>query len=138
MKIQQLMTPNAQCISPDTVLQKAAEQMKNLNVGSLPICDNDRLVGMVTDRDIVTRGIADGKDITSTAVKEVMTPEITYCYEDQELNEVVRLMQDKKIRRLVVLNQDKRMVGMLSLGDIASHPESRENAKETLEYVSQS
>lgn len=136
MKVEQLMSRGAECVSPSTTLQDAARRMKELDVGSLPICDNDRLVGMVTDRDIVIRAIADGSDSTTTTVQRVMTPDITYCFEDQEVEEASRLMKDKRIRRLAVLNRDKRLVGMLSLGDMAQQSEARGQAEETLEQVS--
>jgi CBS domain-containing protein len=136
MKVQELMTRGAECVAPNTTLQDAARRMKDLDVGSLPICDNDRLAGMVTDRDMVIRGLADGSDPTTTTVDRVMSPDITYCFEDQDVEEASRLMKDRQIRRLAVLNRDKRLVGMLSLGDLSRSPDARGQAEETLEEVS--
>lgn len=119
MKIRDVMTPHAQCIGPDSTLVDAARQMRELDVGSLPICENDRLAGIVTDRDLVLRGIAEGRDPGSMRIRELMSPGIIYIFEDQEIEEAARLMEVKQIRRLPVLNRDKRLVGIVSLGDMA-------------------
>jgi CBS domain containing-hemolysin-like protein len=94
--------------------------MRELDVGALPICDNDRLAGMVTDRDIVLRGTADGRDPNSATVRDVMSEGIVYVFADQEVEEAARVMEQKQIRRLPVLNREKRMVGIVSLGDVAT------------------
>jgi CBS domain-containing protein len=119
MKIRDVMTPHAKCIGPDSTLVEVARQMRELDVGSLPICENDRLAGMVTDRDLVLRGIAEARDPGSTPVRELMSPGIVYIFEEQDVGEAARLMEVKKIRRLPVLNRDKRLVGIVSLGDLA-------------------
>jgi len=93
--------------------------MREQDVGAVPIGENDRLVGMVTERDIVCRGCTNGRDPDMVKAREVMTPGIIYCVEDQEVSDALHLMEDKKIRRLPVLNNKKRMVGMLTLGDVA-------------------
>lgn len=113
------MTPHAQCISPDACLADAAQRMRELDVGALPICDNDRLAGIVTDRDLAIRGVAEGRDPRSTPVRAVMSPHLAYIFDDQEIEEAARLMEVKQIRRLPVLNRAKRLVGIVSLGDIA-------------------
>lgn len=113
------MTPHAQCVSPDTCLADAARQMRELDVGALPICDNDRLAGIVTDRDLAIRGVAEGCDPHATPVRAVMSPHLAYIFDDQEVEEAARLMEVKQIRRLPVLNRAKRLVGIISLGDIA-------------------
>lgn len=118
-KIREVMTPHAQCTGPDIMLVDAARQMRELNVGSLPICENDRLVGMVTDRDLALRGIGEALDPRATPVRTVMSPGIVYIFEDQDVEEAARLMEVKQIRRLAVLNRDKRLVGIVSLGDLA-------------------
>src|SRR5437870_1798152 len=110
MRVNEVMTRNAECIPPDANLLDVARRMKALDVGSLPVCDNDRLAGMVTDRDIVLRVIAEGRDPKTVRVRDAMTPEVVYCFEDQDISEAARLMKDKQIRRLVVLNRDKRLV----------------------------
>jgi predicted transcriptional regulator len=114
------MTAHPRCIAPDNTLVEAAGLMRELDVGALPICDNDRLAGMVTDRDIVLRGTADGKDPNEATVRDVMSPGIIYVFADQDVEEVARVMEEKQIRRLPVLNREKRLVGMVSLGDIAT------------------
>lgn len=119
MKISEVMTPHAKCIGPDSTLVEAARQMRELDVGSLPICENDRLAGMITDRDLALRGITESRDPRSTPVREVMSPGIVYIFEDQDVEEAARLMEVKQIRRLPVLNRDKRLVGIVSLGDLA-------------------
>ena len=137
MKVRDIMTKGAECVTPSTTQQDGARKMKNLDVGSLPVCENDRLVGMLTDRDIVVRAIADGCDTKTTTVREVMTPDIVYCFEDQDVQEAARLMEENQVRRLVVLNRDKRLVGVLSLGDIAVETGDEHLTGKTLEKVSE-
>src|SRR5262249_38468201 len=126
----------AECVNPTTSLQQAARKMKNLDVGPLPVCENDRLVGMVTDRDITVRAVAEGCDINKTMVRDIMTPDIVYCFDDQDVEEADRLMEDNQIRRLVVLNRDKRLVGIVSLGDLAVETGDERLSGKTLEKVS--
>jgi CBS domain-containing protein len=111
--------------------------MRELDVGMLPVCDNDRLVGTVTDRDITIRGVARGLDPKSTPVREVMTHEVVCCFEEQSIEEAGRLMEERQIRRLPVINQDKRLVGIVSLGDLAVRTHSGILAGEVLEQVSE-
>jgi CBS domain-containing protein len=100
-------------------LAAAAKRMAELDVGALPVSDEDRLVGMITDRDMVVRGLAEGRG-AKTRVKDVMTPGVKYCFLDQEIDEITANMADIQVRRLPVLDHDKRLVGILSLGDIAA------------------
>src|SRR5207248_4391749 len=105
MLIKDIMTPNPECISPDDSLQEAARKMRDLDIGPLPVCgDNDRLAGMITDRDIAIRAVAEGKDPRTTPVREAMTEEIISCFEDQDVREAARTMQERQVRRLVVRN----------------------------------
>ena len=113
------MTSGVRCVAPDTKLTAAAKLMGELDVGALPVCDNDRLAGMVTDRDIAVRAVAQGRDPNQTTVQDVMTGGIVFIYEDDDVEEAARLFETKRIRRLPVLNRDKRMVGIISLGDLA-------------------
>jgi CBS domain-containing protein len=117
--VRDIMTPEAHCIAPDTSLADVAKLMADLDVGSFPVCDNDRLIGMLTDRDITVRAVARGADPQKTTVREAMTGEIVYVFEDQDVEEAARLFEAKKIRRLPVLNRAKRLVGIISLGDLA-------------------
>ena len=137
MQVKDVMTGGVECIRPTESIAKAAERMRDLNVGALPVCGaNDRLVGMITDRDITIRGTADGSQPEATTVDEVMTPHVVYCFDDQEISEAARLMREKQIRRLVVLNRDKRLVGIVSLGDVAVDTHDEQLVGSTLEAIS--
>jgi signal-transduction protein with cAMP-binding, CBS, and nucleotidyltransferase domain len=111
--------------------------MRDLDVGMLPIRSDDRLVGMLTDRDITVRATAEGRDPSNTKVGEVMTPEVVYCFEDQDVSEAAKLMQDRQIRRLPILNRQKRLVGIVSLGDVAVHAGQQKIVSETVKEVSE-
>src|SRR6185295_2746333 len=120
MQIKDVMTRGVEVVRPDETLQQAARKMKSIDVGPLPVCDGERLVGMITDRDIIVRATAQGRDPKTTPVKDAMTPEVVYVYEDQDIEEAGSLMKERQIRRLVVLDRNKKLVGILSLGDIAA------------------
>ncbi|MEW6296415.1 MAG: CBS domain-containing protein [Thermodesulfobacteriota bacterium] len=137
MQLKEIMTQGVDVISPDATLQEAAAKMKTLDVGPLPVCDGDRLVGMLTDRDIAVRAVAEGRDPTTTPVREVMTPEVIYCFEDQSVEEAAKLMEEKQIRRLPILNRNKWLVGIVSLGDLAVGTGDQQLAGEVLEQVSE-
>ena len=137
MRVSEVMTRDAECIGPDSTLQQAAEKMKSLDVGSLPVCDNDRLAGMLTDRDITVRSVSDGQDPRTDRVRDAMTPKVIYCSEDQDIAEAAKLMKENQIRRLPVLNRDKRLVGIVSLGDLAVETHDEQLAGSTLEAVSE-
>ncbi len=138
MQVHEVMTPGAECTHPNSTLQEAARMMRDLDVGPLPVCsEKDRLVGMITDRDIVVRAIAEGRDPKTVRVKDVMSPDILYCFEDQSIGEAAELMKERQIRRLVVLNHDKRLVGIVSLGDLAAKTRDKALSGETLEQVSE-
>ena len=136
-KVAQLMTPGVETVRPDDTVKQAAVKMEVLNIGPLPVCDGERLVGIVTDRDITVRAVASGKDPNTTPVRSVMTSELTYCFEDQDVEEVAEVMKKKQIRRLPVLNRDKRLVGMVALGDLAVGAGKPEPAKDVLKRVSE-
>jgi len=118
MKVSDAMTAEVQLCTPDDTLKDAALVMAALGVGLLPVTENDRLIGMISDRDIAIRGIGMGRG-PDGRVGDVMTPEVRYCYDDQELDEVSAIMGDIQVRRLPVLNREKRLVGIIALGDIA-------------------
>lgn len=118
MKASDAMTPEVQLCTPDDTLKDAAEAMMVLNVGLLPVTDSDRLVGMITDRDIAVRGVARGRG-PETPVRDVMTADVKYCFEDQDLDEVTQNMGEIQLRRLPVVNKEKQLVGIIALGDIA-------------------
>jgi len=137
MQVGQVMTRHVECTRPDATLQEAAATMKQLEVGPLPVCENDRLAGIVTDRDITIRATAEGLDPRTTLVREVMTPSVIYCFDDQEVEEAAQLMKDLQVRRLAVLNRDKRLVGIISLGDLAVETGDDRLVGDTLEVVSE-
>lgn len=137
MQVKDVMTPRCECIGPDTTLDKAAQRMQELDVGPLPVCDHDRLAGIVTDRDIVIRAVAEGRDPHTTRVRDVMTPGITYCFEDDDVASAAETMKNRQIRRLVVLDRDKRLVGIVSLGDLAVVTDDRRMTGETLRRISE-
>jgi len=118
MRVAEAMSTDVQTVNPDQSIVDAAKAMADCDCGALPVAQGDRMVGMVTDRDIVVRAIAQGKS-PDTRIKDVMSPDIKYCFEDDDLDEVARNMGDLQVRRLPVVNKDKRLVGILSLGDIA-------------------
>lgn len=122
MQAQELMTRDVVTANPEETLQKVAKSMAELDIGVLPVSENDRLVGMITDRDIVIRGLAEGKG-AKAKVRDVMTPVVKYCFSDQEVEEVASNMAEIQLRRLPVLDRDKRLVGILSLADIATSDE---------------
>lgn len=118
MRIQQAMTKDVRIANPGQSIRDAARMMAEIDAGVLPVGEKDRLVGMITDRDIALRAVATGKG-PDTPVGEIMSGEICYCFEDQELDEVAANMADIKVRRLPVVSRDKRLVGIISLADIA-------------------
>jgi CBS domain-containing protein len=118
MQIKEAMSDDVRISSPNQTIREAAKMMAEIDAGVLPVGDNDRLVGMITDRDIAIRAVAAGKG-PDTPVRDVMSKEVNYCFEDDDIDDVAQNMADIKLRRLPVLNRDKRLVGIVSLGDIA-------------------
>jgi CBS domain-containing protein len=119
MRVNEAMTSDVQIANPNQSIQDAAQTMAAIDAGVLPVGENDRLVGIITDRDIAVRAVAKGLS-PSTKVREVMSEgEVMYCYEDEDLEDVAQNMADIKVRRLPVLNRAKRLVGIISVGDIA-------------------
>lgn len=113
------MTAHAHCVAPDNTLVEAAGLMRQLDVGAIPVLEIDRLTGMVTDRDIAVRAVADGRDPNTTLVRDVMSQGIVSIFADQSVEEAVRVMEQKQVRRLPVLSREMRLVGIVALGDIA-------------------
>jgi CBS domain-containing protein len=119
--VKEIMSTNVTWVGPDLSLQDAAKKMRELDIGCLPVGKDDRLIGMITDRNIACRAVAEGDDPAKTMIAEAMSKGLTYCFEDQDVSEATHLMEQKQIHRLPVLNRQKRMVGMVSLGDIGLH-----------------
>jgi CBS domain-containing protein len=136
-QLKEIMAPGVYVIPPEATVKEAAEKMRAIDVGPQPICDGERLVGMLTDRDIITHAVAEGRDPTTTSVRDVMTADLVYCFEDQDVTEAARLMEEHQIRRLPILNRNKWMVGIVSLGDVAVAVGDRQLAGEALERISE-
>lgn len=135
MKVREAMHRGAEWREAGTPLVDIARLMADEDIGAVPIGENDRLVGMVTDRDITCRAVAKGKDCNSLTAADVMTENIVYCREEDDLDETVNKMEKKQIRRVAVLNSDKRLVGMVSMGDV-SHAASQQKAGELAASIS--
>jgi CBS domain-containing protein len=136
MQIKDIMTPNVEVTELTTNLKEAATKMKTLNVGSLPVREGEQLVGMITDRDIVIRGVAEGSDPDKTTVSTVMTSDLVYCFEDQDVQEAAQVMADRQIRRLPIVNREHQLVGIVSLGDLAVDGRDDDLSGEALEEIS--
>ncbi|HYD95354.1 MAG TPA: CBS domain-containing protein [Noviherbaspirillum sp.] len=118
--IAQVMTRDVTVVRPDDNLQQAAQVMRDMNVGALPVCDGKRLVGMITDRDITIRAVADGQAPGAVRVSDVMSDQVLWCFEDQTVGEVLQQMGDQQIRRIPVISRNMELVGVVSLGDLAT------------------
>jgi len=118
MRVAEAMTRDVRVARPDQSIQEAARMMADVDAGILPVGEGDRLVGMITDRDIAIRAVAEGKG-PQTPIRDVMSPEVKYCFEDDDTDEVARNMAEIQVRRLPVVNRDKRLVGIIALGDLA-------------------
>jgi CBS domain-containing protein len=134
--VSEVMTRGVRTLSPDDSMRLAAQAMEEMAIGSVPVCDGQRLLGMVTDRDLVVRGVAQGLAPDRTALRDVMSADVRWCYEDQSIEEAAQLMCDAQIRRLPVVDHDKRLVGLLSLGDMAVKTSPQEAAR-ALQDISQ-
>jgi CBS domain-containing protein len=137
MKVSDIMTKDVEYVRPDTSLQEAAQSMRDLDVGMLPVVDGEQLVGIVTDRDITIRATAEGLDPITATVSEAMTTDTVYCYADDDITKAARIMEDRQIRRLPVINQDNQLVGVISLGDLAVQGGDERLAGEVLERISE-
>jgi CBS domain-containing protein len=134
-RIEDIMTREVCTITPQETIQRAAQMMDELNVGAIPVCDGDRLVGMITDRDITVRSVAAGQSPAQTCVEDVMSTDVRTCRAGQSVDEVLGQMGDVQIRRVPVLDDDKHIIGIVSLGDIATR--SLGDVEETLEEISE-
>lgn len=137
MKLKEIMTSDVEVIHPNDTLQTAAQKMRDRDIGFLPVCDGERLIGVLSDRDIIVRALADGMDSKTMVGRDLITSPAIYCFHDQSVDEAAKLMHDNQIRRLVVLNpDDKRMVGVVSLGDLAVNVNDRLSG-EVLQSISE-
>lgn len=136
MNVQECMSRNVQVCAPDMTVRDAARVMKDIDSGFLPIGEGDRLLGTLTDRDIAIRAVAEGKG-PDTPVREVMSADVCYCFEDEDIDEVARNMGDIKVRRLPVVNREKRLVGVVSLGDISQTRDTLGSSGHALRGISE-
>ena len=137
MQLSEVMTPNVEVVHPDAPLQEAAKLMRSLDVGSLPVSDGNKMQGIVTDRDITIRAIADGRDPRQTKVREVMSTDLVYCFDDQLVEEAAGLMKARQIRRLPIVNRNQQLVGIVALGDLALEIPNERTVGQVLEAVSE-
>ncbi len=137
MKIKEIMTGDYETISSGSSLSAAAQKMQSLNVGFLPVEEEGRIIGLITDRDIVVRGLAEGHDPGSTEVRDILTADMVCCSVEDSVEEAVRLMEENKVRRLIVCDHDGVPVGVVSLGDIAAKTGQEKLAGEALEMISE-
>jgi CBS domain-containing protein len=133
MRLRDIMTLSAQTIRPDATLQEAAALMKATEVGALPVADGGRIIGMLSDRDVVTRATAKGLDPMLARVRDVMTREVDYAFDDQNVEDAASLMEERLLQRLVVVNRDRHIVGVVSASDVSMHSHHRKLAGRVLE-----
>ena len=135
MQLSQILTHDVETVAPDASIRDAARRMKALDVGALPVCDGSRLLGMITDRDIAVRAVADGRE-SGTPVREAMTKDVVFCYDDEDVRSAAEVMEKQQIRRLPVMSRDKKLVGIVSLADVARQGNDRLSG-EALQQISQ-
>ncbi len=136
MKLGKLMTRQVEVVAPSASLRQAARMMRDHDVGPVPVVENGRVVGILTDRDIAVRAVADGRDPEKTTVADIMTRDVDCCREDEDVEAAAQLMSDRQIRRLVVLDREQRLAGIVSLGDLALAVDSPAMVSAVLEDVS--
>ena len=131
MQVQEIMSRDVTLIDPNTTIRDAAKEMRADDIGALPVGENDRLIGMVTDRDITMRAVAEDRAPATTAVRDVMSDRVYYCFEDDNVQEAADVMAEHQVRRLPVLNRDKRLVGVVALADLGrGEPDAAQSALE--------
>ena len=136
MQLSQILTRDVETIRPDTSVREAAQRMRSMDVGSLPVCDGRTLLGMVTDRDLAIRVLAEGRDPNNTPVQEAMTPDVAYAFEDDDVQRAADIMKERQTRRLPVVDREKHLVGIVALGDIATTGKDQLSG-DALEQISQ-
>jgi CBS domain-containing protein len=137
MQIREIMTRDVEVVPFDAPVREAAAKMKQLDVGVIPVCDGQKLTGVLTDRDIAVRLAAEGRNPSETRVADIMTRDLYYCFEDQEVEEAATVMEAGQIRRLPILDHDRQLVGIISLGDISVRSDEKNAAAEALEGISE-
>ena len=135
-KLRDIMTRDVEIIASKATVQEAAKKMQDLNVGALPVCDGDKLTGMLTDRDLVMRVLAEGRNPKTVTVSEAISKDVVFCFEDDGVDKASQLMAQHQIRRLPVMSSTKRLVGIVTLGDVAVHGKNSEASGDVLQQVS--
>ncbi len=133
-KIKDVMSPNFKFMAPDSPVAQVAQQMRDMDCGFMPLAENDKMIGMITDRDITIRAVAEGKNPAEVKARDIMTAKTYYCYDDQDVEEVCNNLGEIQVRRLPVVNRDKRLVGIVSMGDLAQSA-SRPNVGQTEQQI---
>ena len=136
MRLEDVMTQPVQRVAPHSTLQETAEIMRASNVGFLPVVENTKVLGVVTDRDIAVRGVAPGLDPIHSKTSDIMTTEVVWCFEDEDVDEAARIMGDREIRRIVVLDRNRSLTGIFSLADLAYRTQDERLTAEVMEQVS--
>lgn len=136
MKLSEIMTGKVEVIGPDATLEECARKMRDADIGAIPVCDGDKVRGIVTDRDIAVRAVAEGEDPKTSRVSDVMTEKVSWCFEDQDVEDAARLMRDRQVRRIVVIDRKKKLCGIVALGDLAVRGHDEHTEAQVLEGVS--
>lgn len=136
MQLKDIMTKNVKIIPQNASVRDAAKLMKEIDTGFIPVMENNRVIGTITDRDIVVRSIAEGRDPNDTRVHDVMTSEFFFCYEDDDVKKAAKLMSDKQIRRIPIINHNNELVGVVALGDLAVDNRNDKMSGDILEDIS--
>ena len=136
MRLREIMTPEVESIPANTTIRNAAEKMASMNIGVLPVIEGDELIGIITDRDIAIRAVAEGLEPDTTAVRDVMTPHVECCHDDDDVEQAAELMEQRKIRRVLVVDDDDCLCGIVTLGDLATRMGDHDLPEEVLEEVS--
>jgi CBS domain-containing protein len=137
MKISEIMSNNVECIDAAASIKEAAEKMRALDVGFLPVCEGDKVIGTLTDRDITIRHVADGQNPYRVKARDIMTPNVLSGFEDQDVEEVARYMQENEVRRLLIYDRAGKLAGVVSLGDLSKAAGEQELAGETLKDIAE-
>jgi CBS domain-containing protein len=137
MKVSEIMSRHVECIDSGTSIKEAAEKMRELDVGFLPVCEGDRPVGVLTDRDIAIRHVADGQNPYRVKARDIMTPDAVFCYEDQDVEEVARFMQEHEVRRVLIYDRSEELAGIVSLGDLSKAAGEEFLVGETLKDIAE-
>lgn len=136
MQIKEVMSKKPHCLTPNTLVKKAAEEMLNHDFGFLPVCENDKILGIVTDRDIAVRSFTKKKEADQITLSDIMSKKVVTCHENDKVEDAAKLMKDKKVRRLIVLDLREKVAGVVSLGDIATKCDNPNMNHEVLHAVS--